>query len=260
MLSRVFIVRAPPFFTVTLKFLTASILFPFPALNLSFTCALTSFSLAILGSWTNAPPRVFGGWSPVVAYLRHSMIVVLPLPLCPTITVTGEKNSMTDICLSSKDRMPRIASLFRVAIVGQAGTAGVVSRSKSSTGLMRSDHVRGGYVQPQTRQVGVKLPKISRTIFIMNAIDTPDTLRLVDHPTARNAAVATRKLAIGSVVLSEPVLTSVLFSDKTGRRCDYCHRSDETEDELRIRKCTGCGVQWYCGERCKSDLSLSGRI
>ena len=94
----------------------------------------------------------------------------------------------------------------------------------------------------------------------MNAIDTLDTLRLADHPTARNAAVATRKLPIGSVVLSEPVLTSVLFSDKTGRRCDYCHRSDETEYELRIRKCTGCGVQWYCGEQCMSDLSLSGRI
>jgi hypothetical protein len=72
----------------------------------------------------------------------------------------------------------------------------------------------------------VAVPKISRT-FIMNAIDIPDTLRLVDHPTARNAAVATRNLPIGSVVLTEPVLTSVLFSDKTGRRCDYCHRSDE---------------------------------
>lgn len=104
-----------------------------------------------------------------------------------------------------------------------------------------------------------KLPKISR-IFTMNAIDTPDTLRLVDHPSARNAAVAARKLSIGSVILSEPVLTSVLFSDKTGRRCDYCHRSDETELELKIRKCTGCGVQWYCGEQCMSHLSSSAYI
>ena len=122
-LSKVFIVKAPPFFTVTLRFLTASILFPLPVLNLSFTWAFTSFSLAILGSWTNAPPRVFGGWSPVVAYLRHSIMVVLPLPLCPTITVTGEKNSMTEICLSSNDRIPRMASLFSVAIVGQASAA-----------------------------------------------------------------------------------------------------------------------------------------
>ena len=45
------------------------------------------------------------------------MIVVLPLPLCPTITVTGEKNSMTDICLSSNDRIPRIASLLRQAML-----------------------------------------------------------------------------------------------------------------------------------------------
>ena len=52
----------------------------------------------------------------MVAYLRHSIIVVLPLPLWPTMTVTGEKNSMTEICLSSKDRMPRIASLLRLAI------------------------------------------------------------------------------------------------------------------------------------------------
>jgi hypothetical protein len=52
----------------------------------------------------------------VVAYLRHSIMVVLPLPLCPTMTVTGEKNSITDMCLSSKERMPRMASLFKLAI------------------------------------------------------------------------------------------------------------------------------------------------
>lgn len=100
------------------------------------------------------------------------------------------------------------------------------------------------------------MPEISRT-SIMNAIDTPDTLRLVDHPSARNAAVATRSLPIGSVVLAEQVLTSVLFVDKTGNRCDYCHRSDQTEPELRIRKCTGCEAQWYCGEQCMQDPPLS---
>lgn len=146
-LSKVFIVKAPPFFTVTLRFLTASILLPLPVLNLSFTCAFTSFSLAILGSWTNAPPRVLGGWSPVVAYLRHSMIVVLPLPLCPTITVTGEKNSMTEICLSSNDRMPRIASLFSVAIVGRVGAAEVAPRSKDARANDCLDHV--GWMEDQ---------------------------------------------------------------------------------------------------------------
>ena len=33
------------------------------------TCTIT------LGSWTKAPPLLLGGSSPVVAYLRHSMIV-----------------------------------------------------------------------------------------------------------------------------------------------------------------------------------------
>ncbi len=53
----------------------------------------------------NAPPLVFGGWSPVVAYLRDSMMVwltlsmvntpgmwmltVFPEPLYPTIRVRG---------------------------------------------------------------------------------------------------------------------------------------------------------------------------
>lgn len=89
----------------------------------------------------------------------------------------------------------------------------------------------------------------------MNPIDIPDTLKLVDHPTARNTVVTTRNLPIGSVILTEPILTSVLFPDKTGRRCDYCHRSD-LEPSLRIRKCTGCGLQWYCGLECMSDSFL----
>lgn len=31
--------------------------------------------LPTFGSWTNAPPLVLGGWSPVVTYFRHSIIV-----------------------------------------------------------------------------------------------------------------------------------------------------------------------------------------
>ena len=115
---------------------------------------------------------------------------------------------------------------------------------------MRSDHVRDDYPQPQTRRVAE--PEISHTP-IMNTIDIPDTLRLVDRPVARNAAVATRNLPIGSAILTESVLTSVLFPDRIGCRCDWCHRSDQTEPELRIRKCTGCGVQWYCDEQCMQN-------
>ncbi len=116
MLSSVFIVSAPFFFIVTDRFRTASIRAPFAAWKRSLTWAFTSFSFAIFGSCMKAPPRVFGGWSPVVAYLRHSMTVVFPLPLWPTMTVTGEKNSMTDMFLSSNDRIPRIASLLRCAM------------------------------------------------------------------------------------------------------------------------------------------------
>lgn len=39
-----------------------------------------------------APDFEFGGICPVVAYFRHSITVVFPLPLCPTINVNGEKN------------------------------------------------------------------------------------------------------------------------------------------------------------------------
>lgn len=75
MFSKVFIAIALFFLRVTLRFRIANILRPLAAWNRSFTWAFTSFSLAILGSWMKAPPLVFGGWSPVVAYLRHSIIV-----------------------------------------------------------------------------------------------------------------------------------------------------------------------------------------
>jgi hypothetical protein len=73
--SSVLDVIPPPFFTETERLRVTIKVCPFAALKRSLTCALTSFSFAILGSCTNAPPRVLGGWSPVVAYLRHSMMV-----------------------------------------------------------------------------------------------------------------------------------------------------------------------------------------
>jgi hypothetical protein len=73
--SSVLEVIPPPFLMETERLRVTSKVCPFAALKRSLTCALTSFSFAILGSCTNAPPRVLGGWSPVVAYLRHSMIV-----------------------------------------------------------------------------------------------------------------------------------------------------------------------------------------
>ena len=63
---------------------------PVADVNLSFTCAFTSVVQCVAGSLTNACPlRQFGGSEPVHAILRHSMIVVLPLPFLPTISVSG---------------------------------------------------------------------------------------------------------------------------------------------------------------------------
>lgn len=55
--------------------------------------AFTSASSVSLGSCTQLCPAVDappGGSLPVQAYLRHSMMVVLPDPFCPTIMVKGE--------------------------------------------------------------------------------------------------------------------------------------------------------------------------
>lgn len=65
----------------------------------------------------NPPPLVFGGRSPATAYLRHSTMVVFPLPLWPTITVSGLKNWMIFTSCESKERTPRMASLSNSAIV-----------------------------------------------------------------------------------------------------------------------------------------------
>ena len=62
-------------FCVACMMRDTTVLLPALSLNCSFTLALISVSLASLGSWMKAPPLLIGGISPVVAYLRHSMIV-----------------------------------------------------------------------------------------------------------------------------------------------------------------------------------------
>ena len=70
--------------------LTANTYFPFSALNFNLMHALISAELAILVSRINVlPPKQLGGNDPVVIYFKHSIIVVLPAPLCPQITVNG---------------------------------------------------------------------------------------------------------------------------------------------------------------------------
>lgn len=99
MFSSVFIVRPPVFFFVTWRLRTASMRVPFAALKRSLTCALTSRSLASTGSWMKAPPRVLGGCSPVVAYLRHSMIVCVCAPFSTVSTnVAASSRSCRSRC------------------------------------------------------------------------------------------------------------------------------------------------------------------
>ena len=67
----------------------------------------------------NAPPREFGGKSPVVAYLRHSMTVVLPTPLAPQIKVKGVLKTRVWASWLSKARMPLMLSSLSVDIVNE---------------------------------------------------------------------------------------------------------------------------------------------
>ncbi|KZT09128.1 SET domain-containing protein [Laetiporus sulphureus 93-53] len=73
---------------------------------------------------------------------------------------------------------------------------------------------------------------------------------LEHHPTARNKAVAARSLNAGSVIITVPALSSVLYQSAKGQRCDACHRLSSSTD--RLRKCTGCAGYWYCGTECQT--------
>lgn len=54
----------------------------------------------------NAPPLLLGGSWPVVAYLRHSINVVLPDPLYPTIRVSGVPSVIVSRVMGANDRTP----------------------------------------------------------------------------------------------------------------------------------------------------------
>jgi hypothetical protein len=57
-------------------------------LKRSLICPLISLVPASFGSCTkDCPADAPGGSAPVVAYFRHSMIVVLPQPFAPTMTL-----------------------------------------------------------------------------------------------------------------------------------------------------------------------------
>jgi hypothetical protein len=69
------------------------------------------------GSCTKLWPfLLLGGIVPVVACLRHSMIVVLPAPLCPTMRESGVLKSNTSSWCGPKLRMPCTFSFSTVHI------------------------------------------------------------------------------------------------------------------------------------------------
>ncbi|KAH9936369.1 SET domain-containing protein [Fomitopsis serialis] len=85
----------------------------------------------------------------------------------------------------------------------------------------------------------------------MVALDlTHASIRLEEHSSARNKAVASSSIVAGKVVLTVPALSTALLQTEKGRRCDYCHRL--ASDAVQLRKCTGCASYLYCGKECQS--------
>lgn len=82
-------------------------------LNLNLMLALTLVWPMDRGSWTKLWPDLLpGGNEPVTAYLRDSIIVVLPQPLAPTMMVRGKQKAMTcSSSLGENERTPLMDSL-----------------------------------------------------------------------------------------------------------------------------------------------------
>lgn len=121
--SNVLKIIPPPFFTETERFRVTIKVCPFAALKRSLTCALTSFSFAILGSCINAPPRVLGGWSPVVAYLRHSMMVYRTVKGMRKVTIYGTYCLSTAVVTyDDSDRTEELDHLDAIIVEGTDAT------------------------------------------------------------------------------------------------------------------------------------------
>ncbi|VDC04463.1 unnamed protein product [Peniophora sp. CBMAI 1063] len=82
------------------------------------------------------------------------------------------------------------------------------------------------------------------------SVDDGLPVKLREHPTARNAAIAADRIPRGGLVCTSTALSVVLLPDYKGKRCDYCHRSASASSHLR--KCTGCAAYWYCGTGCQT--------
>ncbi|KAG1849836.1 SET domain-containing protein [Suillus tomentosus] len=80
--------------------------------------------------------------------------------------------------------------------------------------------------------------------------ELPACVRLEAHATARDKAVAASDISPGSVILEVPSMVVLLLSSDKGRRCDFCLCSGAPE--IRLAKCTGCALYWYCGPQCQT--------
>lgn len=100
-------------FRIAIKFFDKIMLTPLTFWNASLICAFVSLDAWSEGSlMKEAPFLVLGGNSLEVAYLKHSIIVVLPDPFVPTISVRGFPNWIVSCDWSLKDRIPEIESLY----------------------------------------------------------------------------------------------------------------------------------------------------
>lgn len=145
-----------------------------------------------------APPLLLGGSSPVVAYLRHSMMVcresarnkggravcgaptVLPDPLYPTISVSGEKNCIVSLLVLSKDRMLHV---IKDPVYGLNG------QYSPQDGQLVDPRCKGQLVSPSVEAVSVShgdghshLADVSRRLCLPGAenshLDTSRSTRL----------------------------------------------------------------------------------
>ncbi|KAJ7784556.1 hypothetical protein B0H16DRAFT_1492964 [Mycena metata] len=72
-------------------------------------------------------------------------------------------------------------------------------------------------------------------------------VRLEPHASGRSQAVATKRLAAGSLIVSCDALTTVLLPQEKGQRCDACHTRSPG-----LRKCSGCAAYFYCSTQCQN--------
>lgn len=77
------------------------------------------------------------------------------------------------------------------------------------------------------------------------------SIRLEEHPTAREQALALRKFPPGTTVVRSTALAFVLTEKEKGQRCDACFRLAGPKSSLALRKCSGCAAYWYCGTECE---------